>query len=55
MNYRDKYNLWLTFDENTKASFFQSPTKKRLRTDFIRTLPSAPAAFAALWAPAQTE
>ena len=54
MNYRDKYNLWLTFDENTKSELLSVTDEKEIE-DRLRTLPSAPAVFAALWAPAQTE
>ncbi len=38
MNYRDKYNLWLTFDENTKNELLSVTDKKEIEDRFYKDL-----------------
>ena len=47
MDIKEKYNLWLTFDEDTRAELED--------IGFIRIWHLEQAVFAELWAPAQTE
>lgn len=38
MNYRDKYNLWLTFDENTKSELLSVTDEKEIEDRFYKDL-----------------
>lgn len=38
MNYRDKYNLWLTFDENTKNELLSVTDEKEIEDRFYKDL-----------------
>lgn len=38
MNYRDKYNLWLTFDENTKKELLSVTDEKEIEDRFYKDL-----------------
>lgn len=38
MNYRDKYNLWLTFDENTKKELLSVTDEKEIEDRFYKNL-----------------
>lgn len=38
MNYRDKYNLWLTFDENTKKELISVTDEKEIEDRFYKDL-----------------
>ena len=38
MNYRDKYNLWLTFDENTKSELLSVTDEKEIEDRFYKGL-----------------
>lgn len=38
MNYRDKYNLWLTFDENTKNELLSVTDEKEIEDRFYKEL-----------------
>lgn len=38
MNYRDKYNLWLTFDENTKSELLSITDEKEIEDRFYKDL-----------------
>ena len=52
MTVNEKYNLWLTLDEDTKNELESVNDEKR--TGFIRTCLSVRAACVALWAQVQT-